>query len=258
MLDPLLFVLAALASAGVLSILGRRRASSILVWTALVILAAGGVSPLPQILLRPLESRFPVWSADEHTDVTGVIILGGGLNSELAAHPSSGLSSASGRIIEAAILAKRLPQARVVYSGGGGEAQNGRDVLVALGVPPGRILEEGASRTTYENARFSAKLVRPQAEDRWLLITSAFHMPRAIAAFRAAGFHTEAVPVDFRARQWRPSTDIAGGLELLRTALKEYVGLVVYRITGRTEDLFPDPRSDGLLGNPKQASETRR
>jgi uncharacterized SAM-binding protein YcdF (DUF218 family) len=241
LLDPLLFVVAALAGAGILSVLERRRASSILLWTALVIVGVGGISPLPQMLLRPLESRFPVWSANEHTEVTGIIILGGGLNSELAALPSSGLSPASGRIIEAAILAKRLPQARVVYSGGGGEAQSGRDVLVALGVPPGRISEEGASRTTFENARFSAKVVRPQAGDRWLLITSAFHMPRAIAAFRAAGFRTEAVPVDFRARRWRLSADIAGGLELLRTALKEYVGLVVYRITGRTEDLFPEP-----------------
>ena len=109
------------------------------------------------------------------------------------------------RLTEAVILAKRYPQARIVYTGGNGsliggtstEAVQARNLMVAMGVARDRVTIEDKSRNTDENARFTAAIVHPEASQRWLIVTSAFHMPRAMGVFEKAGFHPIAYPVAF-------------------------------------------------------------
>ena len=115
----------------------------------------------------------------------------------------------------------------------------------ALGIAPDRITAEEQSRNTIENAVFSRLIAQPKPGERWLLVTSAFHMPRAIAAFRAAGFPVEAYPVDWRTRgpidATRLFSSVAVGLAQTDLAMHEWVGLLAYRLTGKTTELFPAP-----------------
>jgi uncharacterized SAM-binding protein YcdF (DUF218 family) len=211
----------------------------------MAIMAMGLASwkPLPQAIIRPLEERFPVWNGTP-TGVAGIVILGGALEPELSRWPGSGLSNSTGRITEGVFLARRFPHAKVIYLGGGetiSEAEQARVLLNRLGIEPERVIVETRSRTTAENAKFSCGLVAHSPAETWLLVTSASHMPRAVGAFRAVGFDVVPYPVDYRAVPTSTWFDLGSGLELVRIALKEYIGLVAYRIAGRTLELFPGP-----------------
>lgn len=107
------------------------------------------------------------------------------------------------------------------------------------------MILEDRSRNTRENAQFSADLVHPEPGERWLLVTSAWHMPRAVGCFRQAGFTVTAFPVDYRTRGWGDRVRLNGfasdGLLQLDLAVKEWIGLVVYRIAGYTPDWLPGP-----------------
>jgi uncharacterized SAM-binding protein YcdF (DUF218 family) len=131
-------------------------------------------------------------------------------------------------------LAKAFPKAKVVYSGreetAGGAGE--REAFLVDGIAPDRIVVEDRSANTAENATFSASLLRPTADERWILVTSAFHMPRAIAAFRAAGFAAEAYPVEYL------KADVTAEA---RIALKEVFSLIYYRLAGRSVNLYPAP-----------------
>ena len=115
-----------------------------------------------------------------------------------------------------------------------------------LGVPPDRITLESRSRNTAENAVYSKALVAPKPGERWLLVTSAMHMPRAIGAFREAGFPVEAYPVDYKTNGWQDLGSLVGslsaGLRQTDTALHEWIGLIAYRLTGKSSALLPAPR----------------
>jgi uncharacterized SAM-binding protein YcdF (DUF218 family) len=90
-------------------------------------------------------------------------------------------------------------------------------------------------------------LVAPKPGERWLLVTSAFHMPRSIGVFRAIGFEVEAYPVDWRTRGWVdvrwPFEKLSAGLARTDVAVHEWVGLIAYRLSGRITELLPSPRS---------------
>ena len=112
-----------------------------------------------------------------------------------------------------------------------------------------RFIFEDASRTTYENAVWTLDMLKPTPGQRFLLVTSSFHMPRSIGAFRRAGFEVEAYPVDWRTRGWRdalqPFDRVSGGLSRADVAIHEWTGLIVYWLTGRSSELFPGPRAVG-------------
>ena len=87
--------------------------------------------------------------------------------------------------------------------------------------------------------------MKPKSGERWLLVTSAHHMPRSVGIFRGAGFAVEAFPVDYRTRGaidlLRPFSTLGDGLRRTDTAMREWVGLAIYRLTGRSDSLFPAP-----------------
>jgi uncharacterized SAM-binding protein YcdF (DUF218 family) len=115
-------------------------------------------------------------------------------------------------------------------------------LVLGTGVAPERVRFDSESRNTCDSARSTLALAAPQAGERWLLVTSAFHMPRSVACFRAAGWDVTPYPTDYRRAlgQWSP--DLLVNLEDLDLATHEWLGLVYYRLRGRTNELFPAPR----------------
>jgi uncharacterized SAM-binding protein YcdF (DUF218 family) len=212
-----------------------------------------GYSPAGNVLLLSLSERFPAWQFDGH-EPEGIIVLGGAIDSEAsAARNSLELDSSAERIIAMLELARRFPNARIVFSGGSGnlidnsvpEAPIAGRLLDRFGIARARVVLEDQSRTTDENAALVRKLVAPKPGERWLLVTSAFHMPRSIGAFRAAGFEVEAYPVDWRTRGWIdaaiPFDRLSAGLARTDVAVHEWIGLIAYWLAGRSSALFPSP-----------------
>ena len=237
------------------TVLARRwkRAGVRLAVGAMLAIAVCGLSPLGNALMLPLEERFPPWDPS-HGPPDGIVVLGGAFENAVAgAHGDVALNDAAERMTSAVELARRFPSARILFSGGSGqllasgpsEAALAQRLFANLGIDPARLLLEDRSRDTTENATFSKALVKPKPGERWLLVTSASHMPRAVGAFRHAGFPVEPYPVDWRTRGRidliLPFANVSDGLKRTDTATREWVGLVVYRLTGRTSELFPGP-----------------
>ena len=238
-----------------------------------VLLLLVGLSPLGNALILPLEDRFPRANLKWPVVPSGFIILGGAeipLISKVRAAPS--VNEAAERLIEAVTLASAFPEAKIAVSGGdagilyksGPEAASSASLLTSLGVAKERFVIEEESRDTYENAvKLKASLekfglIGPQK--RWVLVTSAFHMPRAIGAFRQAGFAVEAWPVDYRTRGKddlsRPFDKVSEGLRRTDAATREWVGLLAYWLAGRSDALFPAPAELGGCDNATTRSGT--
>jgi uncharacterized SAM-binding protein YcdF (DUF218 family) len=246
--------IAVICALGVALLLMRRpRAGRSTLALGIGLLLLFGYSPAGNVLLLSLSERFLAWQFDGH-DPDGIIVLGGAIDSEAsAARNSLEIDSAAERIVAMLELARRFPNARIVFSGGSGnlidnsvpEAPIAGQLLDRFGIAPARVVLEDQSRTTYENAALVRKLVGPKPGERWLLVTSAFHMPRSIGAFRAAGFEVEAYPVDWRTRGWVeaaiPFDRLSGGLARTDVAVHEWIGLIAYRLSGRSSTLFPAP-----------------
>jgi uncharacterized SAM-binding protein YcdF (DUF218 family) len=230
-----------------------------------VLLLVAGLSPLGNALILPLEDRFPRTNLDAPPPPTGFVILGGAEDRLVGTSRNvPALNEAAERMVEAAVLARRFPEAKIAFSGGdagilyktGSEAEGAESLLTALGVPRDRLILEAKSRDTYENAVFLEEELTRAGElgpgKRWVLITSAYHMPRSIGAFRAAGFDIEAWPVDYRARGKsdlaRPFDKVSEGLRRVDVATREWAGLLAYWFTGRSDALFPAPRPQVIAG----------
>jgi uncharacterized SAM-binding protein YcdF (DUF218 family) len=233
------------------------RAGRALAFASLIVLAIFGLSPVGNALMIPLEDRFPRWDAARGAP-DGIIVLGGAISPDVsAARDEVALNEAAERLTVAAELARRYPAVRIVFSGGSGaliydegaEAPFALRLLEDLGIPRARILLEDRSRNTVENAIFSKALIQPKPGERWLLVTSAHHLPRAIGVFRKMGFPVEPYPVDWRTRgaadALRPFATLGDGLRRSDTAVREWVGLAVYWLTGRSSALFPGPTPEG-------------
>jgi len=229
------------------------RLASWLIVTSLVLLAIAGLSPLGNVLILPLEQRFPPWDSS-HGPPDGIVMLGGVISADVSlARGTIALDEGSARFVATVELARRYPTARIILSGGSDalvfdeapEAGVAVQEFEALGIAHDRITAEEQSRNTIENAVFSRLIANPKPGEHWLLVTSAFHMPRAMAAFRAAGFPVEAYPVDFRTRgpadAVRPFYILSRGLRRTDTAVHEWLGLLGYRLSGKTSELFPAP-----------------
>ncbi len=246
-------LLLGLALAGAGAALAGRRWGLRLALGALAALALCGVLPVGRLMLRPLEDRFPLPSL-EGPAPAGIVVLGGAIDQVIgAARGPVTVADAATRLTAGAALSRRFPDAVLVYTGGsnsllsevGGEAADAKRLWIDLGVDPSRVLVEETSRNTEENARFTRDLVRPRAGQRWILVTSAYHMPRSVGLFRAAGFDVLPYPVDYRstgaARDFAPTAEVSAGLRRLDMAAREWIGLLAYRASGRIADVVPGP-----------------
>lgn len=230
------------------------RAGRRIVAVAAVLLLVAGLSPFGNLAALPLEQRFPRTDLADGRPPDGIIVLGGSEDTRVGrARNVTALNEAGERLTEAMALSRRFPEARIVFTGGTAkllysarkETVGAEALLTRLGLDPSRLVLEDRARDTYENAVYTKALVEPKAGERWLLVTSAFHMPRSIACFRAVGFPVEPWPVDYRTRgpqDWSRFFDKPSqGLRRVDMAAREWVGLLVYRLTGRIGELFPAP-----------------
>ena len=209
--------------------------------TTLVYFLALTVLPVGDIAMRSLETRFPVNPKLE--DIYGIIVLGGGEDihaTEL--FDQVNLGPAGERVTMGAVLARANPGTKLLYTGGtgalsdignprSGAAVAGR-LYEELGLEDTEIILEHAARNTSENARLSADLV--DETQRWVLVTSAFHMARSVSTFERAGW-TDLVPypVDFQVTTLEYGGGYHGQINALRIAVREYIGLLAYRLAGR-------------------------
>ncbi len=210
------------------------------------------VLPIGTWLLRPLEDRFPA-VVEPPPYVDGIIVLGGGIDlARSVDRPGIALKGYAERITAFVDLARRYPSAKLIFSGGSGllldqvhrEADFAAPLLESLGIAPGRVLFDRDARNTYESAGNVLALANPQPGETWLLVTSAFHMPRSIGVFRRAGWPIAAYPVDYFTGppdQFALRLNFGEGLGLTSRAIKEWIGLLAYRGLGWTDALFPGP-----------------
>lgn len=222
------------------------RASQRLGVAAIVLLLLLGWEPLPDALIRQLEARHPAVPASADLNhYAGVVVLGGALEPAYVwTQPGqSALNDAAERMTEVLPLLRRQPALRVLFTGGEGElfggalseAQRAGRFFIAQGIPSQQLRFESVSRTTYENALLSKSLPGVDPAQPWLLLTSAWHMPRAMASFQKEGWNVRAFPVDFRAGRATPWTQYSmnQGARKWKLALHEWLGLLAYRLSGR-------------------------
>ncbi len=230
------------------------RAGPRLAATGTLALLLFGFSPAANVMFYPLEQRFAGLHEPQGTDaITGIIMLGGFEDPWAGAtRPGLATNEAGERLTGAMLLARKLPQAKLIFTGGSAsfidKATAEGDIeqyLLDSGIAADRIVLENRSRTTYENALYLYEMLRPKPGERYALVTSAYHMPRSMGTFRKAGFDVIAYPVDYRTRGAvdlvSPFWDLPEGLERTDTGVKEWVGLLAYWLSGRSNALWPAP-----------------
>jgi len=193
-------------------------------------LVIGAFTPIGLALMVLLENRFPFSRPDLQAPPDGIIVLAG--------DAGDGIDAAS-------ILSQDYPKARLTFSGFNALDKDLIKRFADLGGDPARINMQTQSRTTFEDAVYSAALLKPQPSERWLLVSAAMHMPRAIGCFRAAGFQVEPYPVEFMTsgRAGPFTLFVPGPIALIEfdRAAKEWLSLIAYRLIGRTDAFFPGP-----------------
>jgi uncharacterized SAM-binding protein YcdF (DUF218 family) len=218
-----------------------------------VLLFAAGLSPFGHALILPLEERFPAF-VDDGRPVTGIVVIGGTFDTEATnAHGQMALNETGERLVALGDLARRYPDAKLIYAGGGSEftpdttpeATLVENTVDELGLRADRVIYERRSLNTFQNALYAKELAQPKPGERWLVVTSAFHMPRTMGVFRTVGFAVVPYPVDYRTAGpgsvLRPFAFVSEGLRRTDIAAKEWIGLVIYYLSGRTDALFPAP-----------------
>jgi uncharacterized SAM-binding protein YcdF (DUF218 family) len=232
-------------------VLQRGRTASVgrwLVGLAAVIGLAIVLLPIGEWLSLPLEERFAV-PREPPAKVDGIIVLGGAValeRSELHGQPT--LNESADRMLTFVRLARRYPNARLLFTGGNGalfpdarsEAEYARLFFADFAPDLTGIDYEGKSRNTHENAAMSFRQMAPRPGETWILITSAIHMPRAVGCFRRAGWQVVPWPVDYRTGDPH-HFGLAASLGSIDGAVKEWLGLLAYRIEGYTDALLPGP-----------------
>lgn len=251
-LDPQVLLFALLAGGALLLWTPWGRFGRALVSLAALIAVLVTLTPLPEWLLISLENRFP--AIEPPPKIDGAIALGGGINTKLSqAHGRPMLNGPAERVTTLLWLQRLYPKAKLVYASGGAplgagykEADAARELLGELGANTDRMIFERESRSTRENAQFARELVKPRPGEVWLLVTSAHHMPRAVAVFRKLGWDVVPFPVDY-VTDGEPGFELGlhfdDGLGSASVAVKEWTGMLAYWLFGWTDEIFPRPDS---------------
>jgi uncharacterized SAM-binding protein YcdF (DUF218 family) len=238
-----MFWLALWWALALLMLLRWRKFAMSMLWGGLLVLGLLGFEAWPHALLRALENRYPVPTAEAVGRHVGVIVLGGATEHPgiHQAHGQVPLGEAAERMSVPVGLLRQHPKLQLVFSGGEGrllatgvsEAELAKAFYQQQGVDMGRLVLEGGSRTTRENARQVAALLGERCHQPWLLVTSAWHLARSVPEFEAVGCQVTPYPVDFRTGDTTPWSEysLARSLLLWQTALHEWLGLVVYRLS---------------------------
>lgn len=234
-------------------ILARRpRLQRLVLGLAFALLYLGGNEWIAQGLARSLEWRH--LPPEELPAADAIVVLGGATLAQTPPRPIVELNEAGDRLVYAAWLYRQGHAPLVLLTGGGIEWFSAESspademvfIMTLLGVPESALIIEPASRNTHENALFSRQLLEEHHVERILLVTSAMHMPRSLALFTSQGFEVIPAPADFYVTETTPASSpqvrlsrqlykllpSAENLVLTSRAIKEYLGLFVYRLRG--------------------------
>lgn len=246
LLRPDTWIVIALAAVVLALVFHRRRLALWLGSALLGALVTLSIFPLGDLLLQPIERTYPAQPVLDRVD--GIIVLGGAEDARASAYwGQMQLNEGAERYTAALEMARRFPEARLLFTGGSGalrdlvgaevsEAAMAERFFLGLGVAQERLLLEDRARNTAENARLSLALANPDPNESWVLVTSAFHMPRAMRSFEAAGWpELTPWPVDYRTAAFsdRIGWGLIRNLQVLSIALREQVGRLAYRLSGR-------------------------
>ncbi|MEK9629928.1 MAG: YdcF family protein [Nitrospinota bacterium] len=235
-----------------LLLIGREKIGKKLVVFSTAVILLFSLIPINDMLLVPLENRFPI-PEPLPEKIDGMIVLGGSEIPTLTKiRGQVSLADSVERLTTFISLSRRFPDAKLVYAGGQGalSAQEYKAAFTAklffeqMGLNPDRVIFDSQSRNTMENAQNSLKLAKPQKGEKWILITSAWHMARSVGIFRKLGWQVIPYPVDYKT-----TGKVEFGLNLPRLSpiigasntIYEWIGLVYYWLLGRTSELFPGP-----------------
>ncbi|OIN86971.1 MAG: hypothetical protein AUJ12_03520 [Alphaproteobacteria bacterium CG1_02_46_17] len=239
--QPLTFVLL-MVMAGVVLI--KFRIGRFMLLSGCFLFIIFGFLPIGHNILCYLENTYPA-NPTLPEDVDGIIVLGGAIDTVLTfSHAQVQLNENAERITEMVRLSRFYPKAKIVFAGGDGSLSRSlstestimNTLLKNIGFNTGRIIYEDQSRNTYENYLYSVRLVHPQAGEKWVLVTSAFHLPRASAIFMSNGWSVIPYPAGFITDgKYRimPNLDVLGNYYKLQVAAKEIVGIIAYTLTER-------------------------
>ena len=226
-----------------------RRTAIILITSATGFSLLIALLPLGDLVLKPLETRFP--NNPQLSEISGIIVLGGAEQAGRSKYWQQPQLSTSGeRLVEAVALAHRFPDAKLAYLGGSGSIFNQDDkgagvaetIFLSLSIEKKRLVIESHSRNTYENAKLGYEMIKPTKVEKWVLVTSAFHMARSIGVFCGVGWPVIPYPVDYFSGSFlqKPGINFAHNLENLNIGAKEWLGLLAYRLTDKIPTLFPN------------------
>lgn len=231
----------------------RRKASSILVLMALIILWLSSTTGFSNLLARSLELKYLTPSDIPYAEA--MVVLGGGTEPSIPPRTTVEVNGAGDRVLYAADLYRQGKTDHILLSGGDIEwlnsgsttpAEDMASILIGLGIPEDALWIENESKNTYENALYAKEFFGEEELPQVLLVTSALHMPRAVAVFEKQGFEVIPLPVDFNVTEKVTGTDSsenfiskfmdilpsASNLSLTTNAMKEYLGYFVYKMQG--------------------------
>jgi uncharacterized SAM-binding protein YcdF (DUF218 family) len=230
---------------GLIALARTRRVGRVALALAVVVLWVSSMPVTASWLLGRLEDKYPAVAIDALPIADVAIVLGGSIGQPLPPRITSDLSDAADRVLEAARLFRAGKVSRILVSGGNlpwqtavqPDAELVVDLLVEFGVPRDSIVADTESRNTRENAINSAAIMKGRGWQTALLVTSAAHMPRALAAFKRAGIDVTPATTDVQvlyplydsAFDFLPD---AGALARTTDAIREWIGLIVYRLRG--------------------------
>ncbi len=252
LVQPLSLVAILLVLAFLLSFRRRAGWSRLFLAVAGLLLLVASFTTFGYAIITPLENRFV--RPDEPARIDGIVVLGGALDSEVnSVRQGWELNRSGDRFVETLRLALAHPEAKILVAAGPAalameqepEALAAQRLFTAFGIAPERLILDDKSRNTEENAQFARVLAGDLTGQTWLLVTSAFHMPRAVGLFRMAGFEAVPWPADYLAsgaEGWRIKPDQSTeNLAVTNIALREWVGLAGYKLTGKIADWVPGP-----------------
>ena len=229
---------------------GKQKQGKLLLTSVTTFLIIISLFPIGEWLLYPLESRFQA-NPNLPEKIDGVIVLSGSENAELShTWKQVELNEAAERNLAFLSLGKKHPTAKLIFTGGTGsltkQEYKGADVARKLfkqqEFDTHRITFERESRNTYENAIYSKKIIKLNEKENWILITTSWHMPRSIGVFCKASWPVIPYPVDHKTNKdnlLRIDFNLANNLSVLKTGIKEWLGLFAYYLSGKTTSLFP-------------------
>lgn len=235
---------------GWLFLFKKYRTGKKLIGIGLIIIWLTGTSPLSDIMMSSLENR--IYTGKIPKKIDGIIVLSGMVNMESSRGGQIELTDQSDRIIEGIILAQKHLEAKLIITGGSGSLNQGenlreadylRKLAMLLGIDKDRLIVERNSRNTHEHAVAMDKVLSDK-KGQWVLITSAFHMPRSYGCFKRRGINVIPYPVDYKTKPdglsllaFLPSL---GNIDNFNIAFHEWAGLITYRLMGYTDSMFPE------------------